>query len=73
MKILITGSTGFIGSHLVQACLEQGHEVKAFARYNSMNRAGWIDTLENRGEIDVVFGDIRDFDSVKSAMQDVTL
>ena len=71
MKILITGSTGFIGSHLVQACLEQGHEVKAFARYNSMNRAGWIDTLENRGEIDVVFGDIRDFDSVKSAMQDV--
>lgn len=68
MKILITGSTGFVGSHLVQTCLEQGYEVRAFARYNSMNRAGWIDTMENRGDIDVVFGDIRDFDSVKSAM-----
>ncbi len=71
MKVLITGSSGFVGSHLVQACLAQGYEVRAFARYNFMNRAGWLDTLDNRGEIDVVFGDIRDFDAVKSAMLNV--
>lgn len=71
MKILITGAAGFVGSHLVQACLSRGHEVRAFARYNSMNRAGWLDTLDCRGEVDVVFGDIRDFDSVRSAMSGV--
>jgi len=68
MKILITGSAGFVGSHLVQACLAQGYEVRAFVHYNSMNSAGWLDTLDSRGEIEVVSGDIRDFDSVRSAM-----
>ncbi len=68
MKILITGSAGFVGSHLVEACLAQGYEVRAFVRYNSMSRAGWLDTIESRNKIDVIFGDIRDFDSVKSAM-----
>lgn len=71
MKILITGSAGFVGSHLVQACIAQGHDVRAFAHYNSMNRAGWLDTLDCRDEIEVVFGDIRDFDSVRSAMSGV--
>jgi NAD dependent epimerase/dehydratase len=68
MKILVTGSSGFIGSHLVQTCLMQGHQVRAFVRYNSMSSAGWLDTLDNRSEIEVVFGDIRDYDSVRSAM-----
>lgn len=32
MKILVTGSTGFIGRHVVPEFLEQGHEVTAAAR-----------------------------------------
>ena len=30
-KILVTGSDGFIGSHLVEFLVKKGYEVKAFA------------------------------------------
>ena len=45
MKVLVTGADGFIGSHLTEALLEQGYEVKAFTYYNSFNSWGWLDTL----------------------------
>lgn len=35
MKILVTGSTGFIGGHLCQALVAAGHEVTAFHRATS--------------------------------------
>lgn len=38
MKVLVTGSTGFIGSHLCQALVEEGHEVLAFHRSTSTLR-----------------------------------
>ena len=33
-KILITGATGFIGSHLAEECEKRGFKVLAFDRYN---------------------------------------
>ena len=45
MKVLVTGSDGFIGSHLTEKLIEEGHEVKAFVYYNSFNNWGWLDTL----------------------------
>ena len=33
-KILITGGTGFIGSHLTELCVKRGYKVYAFDRYN---------------------------------------
>ena len=33
-KILITGATGFIGSHLCELALKKGFKVVAFDRYN---------------------------------------
>ena len=33
-KILITGATGFIGSHLTELCVKKGFKVSAFDRYN---------------------------------------
>lgn len=68
MKILVTGAAGFIGSHLVERCLREGHAVRAFVHYNSDGRWGWLDQLPEPGSLDVVSGDIRDFDSVTRAL-----
>ena len=73
MKVLVTGADGFIGSHLTEALLEQGYEVKAFVYYNSFNNWGWLDTLpkEKLKEIEIFQGDIRDPNGVKTAMKGV--
>ncbi|MFT4059634.1 MAG: NAD-dependent 4,6-dehydratase LegB [Legionella sp.] len=70
-KILVTGADGFIGSHLVEALLKQGCDVRAFVYYNSFNSWGWLDTLalEERKRIDVFAGDIRDPNGVNQAMK----
>lgn len=69
MKILITGAAGFIGSHLTEKLIEEGFEVKAFLRYNSKNNWGWLEELELINNVEIVTGDIRDFDSVHNALQ----
>lgn len=72
-KILVTGADGFIGSHLTEELVKQGHEVRAFAYYNSFNNWGWLDTLpkEILKEIEVFTGDIRDPNGVKESMKGV--
>ena len=68
-KILITGATGFIGSHLTELCIQRGYNVTAFDRYNINNDWGWLETSEYKDDINVVLGDVRDFDSVSKAMK----
>ena len=70
-KILVTGSDGFIGSHLVEGLLDKGCEIRAFVFYNSFNSWGWLDTFpkEKLDKIDVFAGDIRDPHGVKAAMK----
>jgi len=68
-KILITGATGFIGSHLAELCVREGFNVVAFDRYNSNNHWGWLEKSCYRNDIKVVLGDIRDYDSVYKAMK----
>jgi nucleoside-diphosphate-sugar epimerase len=65
-KVLVTGSCGFIGSHLVEKLAGVGCKVKAFVLYNSFNSLGWIDSFpkETLKKIDVVVGDIRDSGNV---------
>lgn len=73
MKVLVTGADGFIGSHLTEALLEKGYDVKAFTMYNSFNTWGWLDTFpkEKLNEIEVFCGDVRDPNGVKEAMKGV--
>ena len=68
MKVLITGATGFIGSHLAELCVVNGFEVVAFDRYNPNNHWGWIEQSEYKNDLKVILGDIRDYDSVYKAM-----
>ena len=68
-KILVTGAGGFIGSHLTELLIEKGFSVKAFVHYNSKNNWGWLETSKYKNEIEVITGDIRDFDSVYSAVK----
>lgn len=70
-RILVTGADGFIGSHLTETLVRQGHRVRAFVLYNSFNSWGWLDTLppEIRCDLDVFAGDIRDPHGVKEAMK----
>ena len=68
-KILITGATGFIGSHLAELCIEQGFDVVAFDRYNPNNHWGWLEDSEYKNDIEVILGDVRDYDSVSKAMK----
>ena len=62
MKILVTGADGFIGSHLTELLIEEGHTVRAMALYNSLDSRGWLDTLDPLvlDQIEIVSGDIRD-------------
>lgn len=74
-KILVTGADGFIGSHLVEELIKRGNQVKAFVYYNSFNNWGWLDTFpkEKLQLIDVIPGDIRDFNGVFEASKDVDI
>ena len=70
-RILITGADGFIGSHLTEALIRQGHNVRAFMLYNSFNSWGWLDHCgeDVKGKFEVFSGDIRDPHGVKEAMK----
>ena len=69
MKILVTGSSGFIGSHLSEYLVKRGHQVVAFDRYNSNNHYGWLEKSNYKNKIKFILGDIRDYDSVNKAMK----
>jgi len=71
MRILVTGSEGFIGSHLVEALVRDGHEVRAFVLYNSFNSWGWLDACASdvAGRFEVFTGDVRDPNGVRTAMR----
>ncbi len=73
--ILVTGADGFIGSHLVEKLIEDGHKVKAFVYYNSFNSWGWLDTLPKAilNQIEIFAGDVRDPNGVRTAVKGVDM
>ncbi len=73
MRAFVTGADGFIGSHLCQLLLTQGHEVTALCQYNSFGLSGWLDSLppQELSEINILHGDIRDSGFVTSSLSGV--
>lgn len=63
MKTLVTGSTGFIGAHLVRELLKDGHEVAVLVREESD-----LSNVEGL-KVERVHGDLRDFPSLKRALK----
>lgn len=70
-SILVTGADGFIGSHLVEALVRRGYQVRAFVQYNSFNSWGWLDrcVADVAGRFEVFAGDIRDPNGVRESMK----
>lgn len=68
-RVLVTGSCGFVGSHLVERLMDEGCKVRAFVLYNSFNSLGWLDSFpkDKLKKIDVCLGDIRDPNVVREA------
>ena len=62
--ILVTGATGFIGSHLVERLLEAGKTVRILVRDRKKVPGEW------QGRVEVVEGDLTDISSLKEAARD---
>jgi NAD dependent epimerase/dehydratase len=71
--VLVTGAAGFIGSHLVERLVRDGHRVRAYVHYNSRNDWGNLELAppDVKREIEVVSGDITDPFSVRNAVRGV--
>ncbi len=61
-KVLVTGAGGFIGSHLVERLVADGHRVRAFVRYNGRDDRGHLEALpaDVQAGIEVERGDLKD-------------
>ena len=65
MKIMVTGATGFLGSHIVDSLKQNGQQVRALAR-----RTSDLTHLRNLG-VEIAFGDVSDYDSLLAAVDGV--
>src|SRR3982751_464295 len=70
MRVLVTGAGGFIGSHLVGALIDAGHEVRALVRYNSRGSWGHLDDrpVKPLEQLTVRLGDITDASFVREVV-----
>lgn len=70
-QVVVTGGEGFIGSHLAERLVGLGARVRVLALYNFSGSRGWLDESEAGSEVEVVFGDVRDRDSLGPAFAGV--
>ena len=67
MKALVTGGAGFIGSHIVDRLLQDGHQVIVLDDLSTGHR----ENLAENDKLEIIEGDIRDFNTVNECMQGV--
>lgn len=63
IKVLVTGGTGFLGSHIALRLLERGDAVRILARRKT--------PFAENGSVEFVQGDVADFDTVRKACRGV--
>jgi nucleoside-diphosphate-sugar epimerase len=64
-RALVTGATGFLGSHVAAAWVEAGHDVRCTLRVTSDRR--WLEGLD----VESVGWDVRDTEGLKTALRDI--
>ena len=62
--VLVTGAGGFIGSHLTKSLVESGAATRALVHYRSDGSRGWLEGSPHKNDIEIIAGDVRDYDSV---------
>jgi NAD dependent epimerase/dehydratase len=74
-RVLVTGAAGFIGSHLVERLVREGHRVRAYVHYNARNDWGNLELAppDVKAAIEVVTGDIADPFSVRHAARGIEI
>jgi len=65
-SVLVTGGGGFIGSNLVRALLDEGHDVRVLDNFSTGNRANLAGL-----DIEVVEGELRSYERVHNAVRGV--
>src|SRR5438477_10037497 len=71
MKVLVTGGAGFIGSHLADRLVVDGHEVRALDNLDPQVHAGGERPGYLNAGVELQAGDVRDHDAVGRALDGV--
>jgi len=74
MNIYLTGSEGFIGSHLTERLVFEGHKVTCLIQYNFQNSHGWLDFIDKKAKnaIEIIPGDVRDKELIDKSIKKKT-
>ena len=70
MHILVTGGAGFIGSHLVDCLLKDGHKVLVFDSFSTGQKSNLAKQAANTN-LRIISGDILDYQSLETAVRSV--
>ena len=69
-KVLVTGGAGFIGTHLVDALVEDGHDVRILDSLVEQVHGGKVPEHLNK-DAEFIKGDVCDAEAVSKALEDV--
>lgn len=72
MKVLITGGCGFIGSHLADKLVTEGHRVRVYDLLEPQVHLGKKPSYLNK-EVEYIYADVRDSDRLKKALKDTKI
>ena len=75
MNVLVTGGAGFIGSHIVQTLLQEGHSVRILDNFSTGKRENIEELVQrfNGNELEVLEGDVRNASDVDQAVRGVEI